>query len=155
LKSPLAALATTLVIVTAPANVAHAQSPFELDPTVDFSGVWENDRESSMEIVMDEDGRLGGTYTTIIGGPNGQPYSRPLVGQARGDQLVFYVDWSPYSMTAWVGQLLDTYSQGEVLETTWLNTLNVRPDNEKEDGWAGIRNGGSSFRRASPAGSSP
>ena len=146
LLSPIATLLMTLP------HPAAAQSSFELDPAVDFTGVWHNQRESRMEIVMDEEGRLSGTYTTIIGGPGGQPYSRALVGQARGDQVVFYVDFSPYSMTAWVGQLLDTYSEGEVLETTWLNTLNVRPGDEKEDGWTGIRNGGSSFRRASPEG---
>ena len=120
-----------------------------LDPMVDFSGTWRNDSSSTIEIEMSADGRLSGEYTTIVGGPGGTPFSRPVVGQANGDQVVFYVDWSPYSMTAWVGQLLSTYEGTEVLQTTWLNTVNIEDADEPNDGWSGIRNGAGTFSRVS------
>ena len=120
----------------------------KLDPTVDFSGRWKNQRGSIVELHQDaSSGALTGHYTTYVGGPGGRPFTRTVVGQARGDQVTFYVDWSPYSMTGWVGQLLSAYGGDESLDTMWVNTVNVPNADEPADGWSGVRNGGDRFVR--------
>lgn len=113
---------------------------------IDFSGTWENQRGSKMELDQSGDGKLAGTYTTRVGS-GGTSLSKPIVGQAHGDQLVFYVDWWPYSMTTWAGQLLTNSDGAESLETVWTNTKEVSDANEPDQGWAGLRTGGDTFRR--------
>ena len=114
---------------------------------IDFSGVWKNQRESTMDIRQDSAGKISGEYTTIVGSDGTSSLTKPIVGQAHGDQIVFYVDWWPYSMTSWTGQLLTQRSGSEVLETVWTNTKDVSDSTEPNDGWAGLRTGGDSFTR--------
>jgi hypothetical protein len=50
-------------------------------------------------------------------------------------------------MTSGVGPLLTNHAGNEVLETVWVNTLNISTANEPDDGWSGVRSGGDSFER--------
>jgi hypothetical protein len=61
--------------------------------------------------------------------------------------VTFYVDWAPYSMTAWVGQLLTDYGGAETLDTVWVNTVNIPNTTEPGDGWSGVRNGADGFTK--------
>lgn len=101
-----------------------------------------------MQLTQDSTtGALSGDYTTLVGSSGSGSLSKPIVGQAHGDQMVFYVDWWPYSMTAWSGQLLTGRDGKEVLETVWTNTKDVSDGEEPNDGWAGLRTGGDSFSK--------
>lgn len=98
-----------------------------------------------MNLTMGTGGAVAGTYHSQVGGP----MTSPIVGKANGDQIVFFVDWMPGSMTTWAGQLLTTASSAEVLETVWLNTRDVSQSDEPHSGWSGIRTGGDLFTRVS------
>lgn len=114
---------------------------------IDFSGNWENQRGSTMEIIQNANGAISGNYTTRVGAAIGATFTKPMVGQAHGDQIVFYVDWWPYSMTAWAGQLLTDFDGNASLQTVWTNTKDVSESDEPGDGWAGLRTGGDTFTR--------
>lgn len=122
--------------------------PVYADPTVDFSGKWKNQRGSTMDIKMAKGGAISGTYTSYVGSNTAlKPITGSVVGHARGDQIVFYVDWVPYSMTNWTGQLLTARDGKEILETVWTNTYNIEAAKEPSDGWSATRTGGDSFTR--------
>lgn len=113
---------------------------------VNFSGKWRNQRGSTMELTQDiNTGKLKGNYTTLVGADGNQSITKSIEGQAHGDQIVFYVDWWPYSMTTWAGQLLTQRDGGQLLETVWINTKDVSDDAEPDNGWAGLRTGGDTF----------
>ena len=115
---------------------------------IDFSGEWENQRGSTMVLTQNTaTGVVTGDYTTLVGSAGASSLTKPVVGQAHGDQIVFFVDWWPYSMTTWAGQYLTQRDNSEVLETVWTNTKDVSDANEPSDGWAGLRTGGDSFTR--------
>lgn len=115
---------------------------------VDFGGKWINTRGSSMQLNQDGAGRISGTYTTRVGSDGSGTLTREVVGQAHGDQIVFFVDWWPYSMTTWAGQVLSNFDGDEKLETVWTNTKNVSEPDEPNQGWAGVRSGGDVFTKA-------
>lgn len=120
---------------------------------IDFSGNWKNQRGSTMELTQDATtGKVTGTYTTLVGSAGTSSLTKPVVGQAHGDQIVFYVDWWPYSMTTWAGQYLTQRDKSEMLETVWTNTKDVSDSDEPSDGWAGLRTGGDSFTRVASEG---
>ena len=128
-------------------SVTSASAQPTATPTaIDFSGKWMNQRGSTMELKQDAQGNLTGDYTTIVGS-TGNPFTKPLAGKARGDQLVFYVDWAPYSMATWAGQLVTERGGKEVLDTVWINNGPIDEANEPNDGWSAARVGGDRFTR--------
>jgi Avidin family len=111
-----------------------------------FPGKWKNQRDSTIELKVDGKGAVTGTYTTIVG-TTGKPFTKPLAGKVRGDQIVFYVDWDPYSMAAWVGQILTDSSGNKALDTVWLNGKDIDEKSEPNDGWSHVRVNGDRFTK--------
>jgi hypothetical protein len=116
------------------------------DAKVDFSGHWKNQRGSSIELAVDGDGRVSGTFRTAVGTPYPSE-SFPLCGVVAGDLIAFSVSFGVHeSVTAWAGQ--HTVAGGrERIETLWHLARNV-PDADEERGlWAAILAGADVFER--------
>src|SRR5512138_1484285 len=100
--------------------------------TVDFSGRWRNQRGSSLELAIDDRGRVSGTFRTGVGVPSPHE-SFPLCGFARGDLIAFSVDFGVHeSVTAWAGQHTEAGGR-ERIETLWHLARNI-PDSDEERG---------------------
>ena len=67
----------------------------------DFTGEWTNARASSISLV-EEAGVLIGVFQSADG-PESEPVSGQLSGQAQGDLIAFTVKWPQNALTAWVG----------------------------------------------------
>jgi len=67
---------------------------------VDFSGHWRNQRGSSIELAVDDQGHLSGTFRTAVGMPSPEE-TFPLCGFVQGDLIAFSVNFGLHeSVTA-------------------------------------------------------
>lgn len=109
-----------------------------------INGAWTNELGSRLILEDLENGRLGGTYVTAVGGPEGQPF--PLTGgyvlpQGTGAPipLAWTVAWTGWgSTTSWCGLLFDDGT----ITTTWILTSTIAPD---EGWWQSMNVGGDTF----------
>ena len=113
---------------------------------VDFSGHWSNQRGSSIELGVDERGRVSGTFRTAVGVPSPQE-TFPLCGFVAGDLIAFSVSFGLHeSVTAWAGQ--HTIVGGrERIETLWHLARNISDEDEPRALWAAILAGADTFER--------
>ena len=113
---------------------------------VDFSGHWRNQRGSSIELAVDDRGRLSGTFRTAVGVP-APDEGFPLCGFAQGDLIAFSVGFGVHeSVTAWAGQ--HTVVNGrERIETLWHLARNIPDEDEDRALWAAVLAGADSFER--------
>jgi avidin family protein len=113
---------------------------------VDFSGHWRNQRGSSIELAVDDRGRVSGTFRTGVGVPLPEE-SFPLCGIAQGDLIAFSVGFGVHeSVTAWAGQ--HTIAKGrERIETLWHLARNIGDEDEDRALWAAILSGADTFER--------
>jgi len=115
-------------------------------PKVDFSGHWRNQRGSSIELTVDDRGRVGGSFRTAVGVPSPNE-SFPLCGFAEGDLIAFSVSFGVYeSVTAWAGQ--HTIVGGrERIETLWHLARNIADQDEDRALWSAVLTGADTFER--------
>jgi hypothetical protein len=113
---------------------------------VDFSGHWKNQRGSSIELNVDDRGRVSGTFRTAVGVPS-PTETFPLCGVAQGDLIAFTVGFGVHeSVTAWAGQ--HTLVGGrERIETLWHLARNIADEEEDRALWAAILAGADRFER--------
>ena len=113
---------------------------------VDFSGHWSNQRGSSIDLAVDERGRVSGTFRTAVGVPS--PEERfPLCGFVQGDLIAFSVSFGLHeSVTAWAGQ--HTVVAGrERIETLWHLARNIADEDEPRALWSAVLAGADTFER--------
>jgi hypothetical protein len=113
---------------------------------VDFSGSWRNQRGSSIELVVDGQGCVSGTFRSAVGVPS--PVEQfPLCGFVQGDMIAFTVNFGIHeSVTAWAGQ--HTVVAGcERIETLWHLARNIPDEDEPRAMWAAILAGADTFER--------
>lgn len=129
----------TPAILLASISAAQAQAV--------FSGVWWDDKCSTMDLTKNED-VVSGTYTISAGGEAG---AFPLVGYQVGDLIAFSVNFgSRDTLTSWVGQ--NTTEQGiEKLVTRWHLVVNVSDSDEQNSIVGSILTGLDVFVRDKPS----
>ena len=111
-----------------------------------WSGRWQNESGSELEVLAVSDGQLRGRYRTDLGAPEETSWF-PVTGSVNGDQLAFVVSWGEHaSLTAWVGQRVGE-GDDERLRTLWHLTRDVPDAEEQEDIWSSVINGFAVFRR--------
>jgi Avidin family len=92
----------------------------ENDP---FTGTWTNQLGSVMQLTLDADDTLTGSYTSAVGDTT----TYPLTGQADADAVVFTVSFAASgSITAWAGHY---DPRTEHLEMLW-NLVTQRDSND-------------------------
>lgn len=114
---------------------------------VDFNGLWRNELNSEMELVVNaKSGSVTGVYRTGVGTPKPtEDFS--LVGFASGDLLSFTVNFGKYgSLTSWSGQSALVAGK-DVIKTMWLMAENVPDSDEPDKLWGAMLTGADNFRR--------
>lgn len=117
-----------------------------------IEGTWYNELGSRLVLVVDEDGRLSGTFSSGVGNGDEEPPVTGFVDRRPHDGttvLGFVVGWpATHSVTVWSGQCdLDR----QVIETTWLLSGEVGTTEE----WHSTLVGHNRFTREGPDGGSP
>ena len=114
--------------------------------TVNFDGTWKNELHSEMDLEVDDDGFIVGTYRTGVGMP-GPAEEFDLAGFASGDLLSFTVNFGKYgSLTSWAGQYAVENGK-ERIQTMWLLAKNVQDDTEVKSLWGTTLIGADRFSR--------
>jgi avidin family protein len=122
---------------------------------VNFSGAWQNQHASVMQLSVEADGRVTGTFATGVGCPTPAEHF-PVVGFVCGDLITFAVSFGTHrSMTAWVGQ--HTVEGGvERIDTLWHMVVDIEDAEEAAWLWSGVRSGADTFvRERASAGVTP
>lgn len=115
-----------------------------------LTGVWVNEHKSVMVMSEDSDGRLGGTFRSLVGRDTRK---RPLVGRASseeaGKQLLGFTvcfeitnpaeGTGHHSLCAWSG-----WATANEIITNWLLTSSIL---EPKDQWSSTRIGWDTFAR--------
>ncbi|HTY37400.1 MAG TPA: avidin/streptavidin family protein [Bacteroidota bacterium] len=88
-------------------------------PNVDFNGVWRSEIASSINLRVEADGTVRGTYKRAIGTGSAQE-EFPLTGFAAGALLCLSANLGKYgSVISWVGQVAEAYHR-PVIKTMWM-----------------------------------
>jgi len=113
---------------------------------VNLIGKWRNQHDSEMEISVDLEGTITGSFRTNVGSPSpGEEFA--LVGFCAGDLVSFTVNFGRHgSLATWTGQ--HNAADGvEKLETLWHLARDIRDPERPDDPWAGILAGADTFHR--------
>ena len=107
--------------------------------SIDFSGVWVNELNSTMTLKQTSS-QLSGEYASAVSS-DGTSTKGDLLGFVDGDLLSVTVHWRDFqAITAWVGQLATDQA---TLHTLWQMTKQVGAGEE----WASINAGADTFSR--------
>lgn len=113
--------------------------------SVDFSGTWKNQMDSTMTLQV-SGADVTGTYTSKTSGSGGTDITGPIKGFTSGDLISFLVQWPGGSMTAWTGQLTGE-GESAKLRTLWQLVTEVPDDNERGYFWQSTLAGADEFTR--------
>lgn len=120
-----------------------------------LSGKWHNQHNSEIDLCIEDDGYVSGTFTTKIEGKD-SPEVFSLTGFASNDVLAFCVAFRKYgSVTSWTGQLASV-SEGAAnctIQALWHMALDLggRAD---VDLWRGTLSGFDVYKKG-PADEEP
>ncbi|GAB7541293.1 avidin/streptavidin family protein [Cupriavidus sp. CuC1] len=114
---------------------------------VDFNGRWVNELGSSMQIEVNADATVTGTYTSSVSEIGAPTPEMLLSGTVAGDLICFTVNWGE-SITAWVGHGILDNQQVRIL-TLWQMVLAVPDETEPGQQWKTVMAGADEFRPAS------
>ncbi|MCP3988859.1 MAG: hypothetical protein GY724_07285 [Actinomycetia bacterium] len=111
-----------------------------------IAGKWRNRLGSTMELTVDGNHRIDGTFHTGVGVPDKKPAFH-VVGFAEGDAVTFCVDFGSLgSVAAWAGHhVVD--GDDERLVSLWHLARPVRAHHHQADVWAALLAGGDEFLR--------
>ncbi|GAB5566167.1 MAG: avidin/streptavidin family protein [Winogradskyella sp.] len=116
------------------------------NPKVDLTGVWENQLDSEMTLIMESSGSLSGKYKTAVGKPSDSE-EFDLIGVVTGDLVAFIVNFGKYgSLTSWTGQVVEN-SGKQVIQTLWHLSKNIKDENEEDEIWGSLLTGAGNFTR--------
>ena len=113
--------------------------------TVDFSGHWENQYTSTMDLVV-EGKNVRGEYETASSIGGGRQRGE-LKGYVAGDLISFLVLWRGGSMTAWVGQMVDDDTTNPKIKTLWHLVTEIPDPQEPLKFWQAVWAGADEFHR--------
>lgn len=141
---------TFLALVMAGPAIAQT----EQDPTTLFSGLWWNERCSTIELKVEQPTTgefvLSGTFTTGVGSGTGSPHD--VTGYVSNDLIAFSAALGDTgSLTSWTGQ--HTMINGtETVVTQWLLAANLSEDAKEPDTlWRSLWTGADNFVRQKPS----
>jgi hypothetical protein len=114
---------------------------------IDFSGHWENELGSTMELQI-RGSSVTVTYTTAVSS-NNTTITKPLVGTVTDDLISFTVNWGT-SITAWTGHgVYEKQGQKNIpkILTLWQMVVAVPDETDPQQQWQTVYSGADSFRQ--------
>ena len=123
---------------------ALAHSSATPAPAGDFAGHWENELQSTMDLVLTGD-RITGQYTSHVSGGGGQ-ITGAITGSVAGNIITFFVNWGNASITSWIGHLVQE-NGAEWIETLWQLAQPTQHPTNPNELWTSILAGADRFHR--------
>lgn len=113
-----------------------------------MNGRWYNQHGSELDVIVEEDGRIRGTFRSGVGFPRAEE-AFEVVGFAAGELVSFVVSFSRYdSITSWTGHFGERDGT-ETIYALWHMTVGLPPGHEQQL-WQGIWSGADTFVRDRP-----
>ena len=114
---------------------------------VDFTGTWNNQHGSQLELRVIGDGMLDGRFESGVG-DDGQTLWVEINGRVLDDLITFHAAYEGYqTLVSWVGQHTEEHGVGKIV-THWLHVTNIEDSREKDWMWHSNRIGSDVFERA-------
>ncbi len=110
-----------------------------------FSGLWCNELNSEMTLLVDEKGRVSGSYSAVNG--TGNRTSHAVTGFANGDLIGFTVDFTHGNMIcSWTGHAVKE-SGNDVIKTQWNLVKTLEGEDFAIETWGATHCGSNTFKR--------
>lgn len=113
--------------------------------TFDFNGHWKNELNSYMDLTVDKDNNVTGTYVSAVTGAGGPSPETPLSGTITGDLISFTVNWGE-AITSWVGHGVFENAQPRIV-TLWYMVMAVSDETNPQQQWKTTMAGADEFAR--------
>ena len=114
-------------------------------PAFNFGGNWRNELGSYMELTIDSNNCLSGTYCSAVSNTDGPAPSAELRGTIAGDLISFSVNWGN-SIAAWTGHGVFEKGQPQIL-TLWQLVVSVPDETNARTQWETVFAGADTFYR--------
>jgi Avidin family len=114
---------------------------------IQLSGRWYNQHGSELQVQVDNEGRIDGSFRSGVGFPEAEE-AFPVAGFAQGDLFGSTVSFGKYdSVTSWTGHC-GIEGGEEVLSSLWHMSVGLVPGGAGEGQlWKGVWAGADVFRR--------
>lgn len=115
-------------------------------PTVDFSGRWNNQLNSEMDLTITGQ-KVSGRYKSIVSS-SGASVEGDIAGYVDRDLIAFVVNWdTTASLTAWTGQMVNEGGQVSI-PTLWHLVMDIADGPQEDEGlWQSTVAGADTFVR--------
>jgi hypothetical protein len=110
----------------------------------DFSGHWQNELTSYMDLQVNGD-VVTGTYVSAVSDDGGPTPPFPVYGSVAGDLINFNVNWGA-AITAWIGHGVLVAGASQLL-TLWHLVQTVDDETDPSKQWKTVLAGADQFTR--------
>lgn len=126
------------------AELAYFKTPMVAPSPFDFSGHWENELTSYMDLQINGN-VVTGTYVSAVSDNGGPTPPFPLYGSVAGDLINFSVNWGE-AITSWVGHGVVDGDEAQIL-TLWHLVQTVDDETNPKKQWKTVLAGADEFTR--------
>ena len=124
------------------AELAYFKTPMVTPGPFDFSGHWQNELGSYMDLQVNGS-VLTGAYVSAVSDTGGSTPPFPLQGSVSGDLITFNVNWGA-AITTWIGHGVFANGSPQIL-TLWHLVQTVQDPTDPQQQWKTILAGADEF----------
>ena len=126
------------------AEIAYFKTPMVAPSPFDFSGHWQNELGSYMDLQIN--GNIGkGTYVSAVSEGGGPTPPFPLQGSVAGDLINFSVNWGA-AIISWIGHGVLDAGEQHIL-TLWQLVQTLDDETDPRQQWKTVLAGADEFTR--------
>ena len=125
-------------------ELAYFKTPMVAAGQFDFSGHWQNELTSYMDLQIKGD-VVTGTYVSAVSDNGGPTPPVPVYGSVAGDLINFNVNWGQ-AITAWIGHGVVDNGAPQIL-TLWHLVQTVDDETNPLKQWKTVLAGADEFTR--------
>ena len=126
------------------AELAYFRTPMVSAGQFDFSGHWQNELTSYMDLQVNGD-VITGTYVSAVSDTGGATPPFSVYGSVAGDLINFNVNWGE-AITSWIGHGVIDNGTPQIL-TLWHLVQTVDDETDPQQQWKTVLAGADEFTR--------
>jgi hypothetical protein len=126
------------------AEIAYFKTPMVAPTPFDFSGHWQNELGSFMDLQINGD-VISGAYVSAVSDNGGPTPPFPVQGSVAGDLINFSVNWGA-AITSWTGHGIIVGGEPQIL-TLWHLIQTVQDETDPNQQWKTVLAGADEFTR--------
>jgi hypothetical protein len=126
------------------AEIAYFKTPMVPPSPFDFSGHWQNELGSYMELQISANVIIG-TYVSAVSDTGGPTLPFPVQGSVAGDLISLSVNWGG-AISSWTGHGVLTGTKQRIL-TLWHLIQTVKDETDPAQQWKMLLAGADEFTR--------